>query len=469
MDTALARQSADFTHQLIYLMKPAQFLTDRRRFIRTAVGASIAPFILPSGLRAQTSPNGKIAVGIIGTGKQAKGLMGKFMNLPDVIVVAVCDVDTNRREAAKKKVEEFYGKNKNSAWKGCTAHKDFRELLDRKDIDAVVIATPDHWHAIISVAAVQAGKDVMCEKPLTQTVREALAVVKAVRDNKRVFQTGSMQRSMREFRVASELVRNGVIGKVSRVETAFGVPGVPCDLPEEAMEPGLDWDLWLGPAPMRPYNSILAPRGLHDHFPMWRLYREYGGGFVTDWGAHHVDIAHWALGRDESGPVEVIAPPNFATAKEGSKLRYEDGCELTHVATGKGASFFGADGEVHVHRGRIEVIKDGKTVAKHWDKADKPGLGPSLDFLENEYLKDAKVRLTNSKDHYADFTASMRDRSQPIAHEGIGASSVIACHLLNFGYYYGKNFKWNPAEHTFADGTGDPAWLHTDYRGDWKI
>ncbi len=450
-------------------MKPEIFSTSRRRFLGTAMGASLAPFILPSGLRAQNSPNGKIAVGFIGTGKQAKGLMGKFMSLPDVVVVAVCDVDTNRREAAKKKVEDFYGKNQNTAWKGCTAHKDFRELLDRKDIDAVVIATPDHWHAIIAVAAVQAGKDVMCEKPLTQTVREAVAVVKAVRDNKRVFQTGSMQRSMREFRVACELVRNGVIGKVNRVETSFGVPGIPCDLPEEAAEPGLDWDLWLGPAPMRPYNAILAPRGLHDHFPMWRLYREYGGGFVTDWGAHHVDIAQWALGRDESGPVEGIAPPDFATAKSGAKLRYEDGCELTHTPIGKGASFFGPDGEVHVSRGKIEVIKDGKTIAKHWDKEDKPGLAPSLDLLENEYLKDAKVRLTNSNDHYADFTAAMRARTQPIAHEGIGASSVIACHLLNFGYYHGKNFKWNPAENTFADGTGDVAWLHTNYRGDWKI
>lgn len=451
-------------------MKPVPFpTTSRRRFLGTVMGASLAPFILPSGLRAQTSPNGKLAVGFIGTGKQARGLMNKFMNLPDVVVVAVCDVDTNRRDAAKQRVENHYGKNQNTAWKGCTAHKDFRELLDRKDIDAVVIATPDHWHAIISVAAVQAGKDVMCEKPLTQTVREAVAVVKAVRDHKRVFQTGSMQRSMREFRVAAELVRNGAIGKVTRVETAFGVPGVPCDLPEEAMEPGLDWDMWLGPAPKRAYNAILAPRGVHEHFPMWRLYREYGGGFVTDWGAHHVDIAQWGLGRDESGPVEVIAPADFSTAKFGAKLRYADGCELTHVGAGKGASFFGADGEVHVNRGKIEVIKGGKIIAKHWEKSDSPGLAPSLDLLEKEFLTDAKVKLVASPDHYANFVTAIRDRSQPITHEGIGASSVIACHLLNFAYYHGKNFKWNPAENTFADGTGDVSWLHTQYRGDWKI
>jgi predicted dehydrogenase len=454
-----------------YCMKPVSFSTDRRRFIRTAVGASIAPFILPSGLRAQTSANGKLTIGLIGNGKQGNILLKRFLGREDVVVIAVCDVDTNRREATKKVVEDYYGKNQNTAWKGCTAHNDFREVLDRKDIDAVVIATPDHWHAIIVVAAAQAGKDILCEKPLTQTVREAVAVVKAVRDNKRVFQTGSMQRSMREFRVAAEIVRNGGIGKISRVETLFGVPGVPCDLPEEAAEPGLDWDLWLGPAQKRPYNTVLAPRGVHSHYPMWRLYREFGGGFVTDWGAHHVDIAQWALGEAVSGPVEVIAPANYSTAKAGAKLRYAAGYELVHLeaADGRGASFFGSDGEVHVSRGKIRVIKDGKVVAKFWDKTDTPGLPAVLDLLEAEFLKDSKTKLVVSLDHYGNFTEAIRNRSQPITHEGIGASSVIACHLLNFAYYHGKNFKWDPKANNFADGTGDASWLHTPYRGDWKI
>lgn len=451
-------------------MKPTLFSTNRRQFIRTTVGASLAPFILPSGLRAQDSPNGKLAVGVIGTGKQGGLLLRGFLNREDVVVVAVCDVDTNRREDAKKKVEDFYAAKKPGGWKGCTAHNDFREVLDRKDIDAVVIATPDHWHAVIAVAAAQAGKDIYCEKPLTQTVHEAVSLVKAVRDHKRVFQTGSMQRSFREFRVACEIVRNGGIGKVSRIDTHFGVPGVPCDLPEEAAEPGLDWNLWLGPAPMRPYHSVLAPRGLHTHYPMWRLYREYGGGFVTDWGAHHVDIAQWALGMDENGPVEVIAPADFATAKAGAKLRYADGCELTHkeAGEGRGASFFGSDGEVHVNRGKIHVIKDGKTVAKFWEKTDMPNLAATLDTLQNEFLKDAKTKLVVSENHHANFTAAVRDRSKPITHEGIGASTVIACHLLNFAYYHGRNFKWNPTAYQFAEG-GDPSWLHVPYRGEWKI
>ncbi len=452
-------------------MKPSQFSTNRRQFIRTAVGASLAPFILPSGLRAQNSPNGKLSVGFIGTGKQGNILLGRFFALPDAVVVATCDVDTNRREAAKKRIEDNYGKDKPAGWKGCDAYADFRELLDRKDIDVVVIATPDHWHAIIAIAALQSGKDVLCEKPLTQTVREAVSLVKAVRDNKRVFQTGSMQRSMREFRVASEIVRNGGIGKISRVETSFQQPGVPCDLPEEAAEPGLDWNLWLGPAAVRPYNSVLAPRGLHNHYPMWRLYREFGGGFVTDWGAHHIDIAHWAMGEDENGPIEVIAPADYATAVSGAKLRYAAGYDLIHVKPegGRGASFFGSDGELHVARGKIHVIKGGKTIAKFWEKTDAPDLGGALDLLQNEFLTDSKTKLTVSENHYANFTAAVRDRSQPIAHEGVGASSVIACHLMNFAYYYGKDFKWDPKAHNFTDGTGDAKWLHYDYRGDWKI
>ena len=166
----------------------------------------------------------------------------------------------------------------------------------------MVIATPDHWHAIIAIAATDAGKDIYCEKPLTDTIHEARALVQAVRSQQRVFQTGSMQRSMPEFRTACELVRNGVIGKISRVEAGFGGPAKWCDLPAEPMEPGLDWDMWLGPAPLRDYNEILSPRGVNKHFPMWRMYREYGGGMVTDWGAHHLDIAQWGLGDGRQRP-----------------------------------------------------------------------------------------------------------------------------------------------------------------------
>lgn len=239
-------------------------------------------------------------------GIQNRGMLNGFIGRDDTQVLAVCDVDTSRREDAKGRVDRHYFKKTGTTARDCAAYNRFEDLLARKDIDAVVIATPDHWHALIANAAAKAKKDIYCEKPLCQSIHEARAMVNAVRKNKRVFQTGSMQRSAREFRVAVELIRNGVIGPVQRVDVAIGGPGVPCDLPEEPLEPGLDWDRWLGPAPLRPYNAILSPRGINNHYPNWRNYREYGGGMVTDWGAHHFDIAQWGLDADNGGPVEVI-------------------------------------------------------------------------------------------------------------------------------------------------------------------
>ncbi len=303
----------------------------RRHFLKSGLAASLAPFILPCGLRAATSANDRLGVGFIGMGKQSGGLIGNFMRRPEVVVRAVCDVDTTRREAAKARVDSHYGAEKSTGGNACAAYNDFRELLARDDIDAVVIATPDHWHAVIAVAAAKAGKDIYCEKPLTQTVQEAVAIIDAVKDHRRVLQTGSQQRSSREFRVACELVRNGVAGKITRIETSFGGPGIPFNLPEEELEPGLDWDLWLGPAPKVHYNSVLSPRGVHDHYPKWRDYREFGGGMVTDWGAHHVDIAQWAMAQDQAGPSEVI-PADGENATHGATLRYAEGFDLVHVS-----------------------------------------------------------------------------------------------------------------------------------------
>jgi predicted dehydrogenase len=383
--------------------------------------------------------------------------------------VAVCDVDTTRREHAKNRVEKFY--KERGRTETCAAYNDFRELIARKDIDAVCIATPDHWHALITVEAARSGKDVYCEKPLVHSVEEAVAVIGATRSNQRILQCGSMQRSMKEFRVACELVRNGVIGKINRVECQFGQPGRPCDLPEEAAEPGLDWNLWLGPAAMRPYNSTLSPRGVHDHFPHWRLYREFGGGYVTDWGAHHLDIAQWGLGADESGPVEVVPPENAGSARDGGILMYEGGIQVKHVASGFGAHFFGADGEVKVNRGRFELVIGGESKAKFTRREDGTSLDGAVAKAEKEFLSDAKVRLyrTPKGNHILDFLECVKSRKQPCTHVEIGARSATACNILNLGYYHGRKFQWNAKEFTFAGGSGDPAWLRDAYRGDWRL
>ncbi len=435
----------------------------RRTFLKATAAAGLAPFILPNGLRAQDASK-KLRMGFIGMGKQSGHLLGNFIAQDDVHVAAVCDVDTTRRDAAKERVDKHYGNT------DCAAENEFEKITGRDDIDAVCIATPDHWHAVITMAALNAGMDVYCEKPLTHNIHEAKEVMAAVPKLGRVLQNGSMQRSMSEFRVACELVRNGAIGKVDHVECSFGDPGIPCDLPEEEMEPGLDWDRWLGPAHPRAYNSELSPRGLHTHFPNWRRYREFGGGMVTDWGAHHLDIAQWGLGRDSSGPNKILPPEGWEDGKStrGAKLVYDDGIYIVHGG-GIGVHFFGSEGEVQVTRGRFAFHRDGEKIAQFLDREDGVSLGSQLAKAEKEFLADAKVELYKSNHHIRDFIDAVAARTQPITHEEIGSRSAICCHLMNLAYYHGQEFDWDPATNTFANGTGDDAWLTRDYRSPWSV
>jgi predicted dehydrogenase len=442
--------------------------TSRRTFLKCAAASAVAaPFVLPSDVwSAETTPNAKIGMGFIGMGKQNGGLLGGFLG-QDTQVLAVCDVDTTRREAAKKRVDDYYAGQKSKP-AACEAYNDFRKIIDRKDIDAVCIATPDHWHAIITLAALRSGKDVYCEKPLTHNIHEAVEVINAVDANKRVLQTGSMQRSSKEFRIACELVQNGCIGKLERIECQFGDPGRPCDLGEEPLEPGLDWDLWLGPAQKRPYNSVLSPRGIHSHFPHWRNYMEFGGGMVTDWGAHHLDIAQWGLGMDASGPVE-IRPPEKKGAKRGAKLVYANGVTVTH-ADGFGVDFFGSNGRVQVNRGRFTCKVGNDEIASFTGGGDKKtSCAAEVQKAERALLKDAKIQLYLSKNHISDFMQCVATRKKPITSEQVGGRTVICCHLMNLAYYHGRTIKWDPAKFVFTGGTGDPKWLTRDYRGPWKV
>lgn len=436
--------------------------TSRRAFLKAAAAM---PMILPSSIwAAQTKPNDRITVGFIGMGKQSRGLLDGFLSRGQV--VAVCDVDTTRRENALKRVNDYYTRFPEQGTADCKAYVDFEEIIARKDIDAVCIATPDHWHAIQNLAALRSGKDVYCEKPLTHDIQEAIDIMRDVDKYGRVHQTGSMQRSSAEFRVACELARNGIIGKITRIECSFGDPGRPCDLPEEPMEPGLDWNLWLGPGPMRPYSSVLSPRGMHDHFPDWRNYWEFGGGMVTDWGAHHLDIAQWALGMDDSGPVEIL-PPEKANAKRGAKLIYANGTEVIHK-DGFGVHMYGEKGEIRVNRGRFWFILGDKTISKYTDREDGGSLESKLMMVEREYLKDARVRLYKVKaGHIDDFFECMQTRKKPIANEQVGGRSAICCHLMNLAYRYHQAIKWDPATCTFAGGTGNPEWIGHHYR-DYK-
>ncbi|MGV3772874.1 MAG: Gfo/Idh/MocA family protein [Verrucomicrobiales bacterium] len=419
----------------------------RRRFAQSLAIASAAPFILPSRIwSAETPPNDKITLGFIGMGTQNRGLLNGFINRPEVQVAAVCEVDGARLANAQKIVQDHYSKKNEKDYKGCAAYKDFRELNARKDIDAVVIATPDHWHALMAIYAANQGKDIYCEKPLTQSIHEARALVNAVRRKERVFQTGSMQRSSTEFRQACELVRNGRLGKLQRVEVAISGPAKWCDLEEKEAPPELDWNMWLGPAPKRGWNEILSPRGVHSHYPAWRNYREYGGGGVTDWGAHHFDIVQWALGMDESGPSEIVAPGS-EDARSGVKVIYPNGVEMLHTE-GNGITFFGSNGKVYVNRGKIDV--------------DPPKLA-------EKPIGEQEVRLYKSNDHLGDWLSCIRSRKKPIADVEVGARTVTICHLVNLAYYHNASLKWDPAKEQFINGSGDPKWLDVPYREPWVL
>jgi predicted dehydrogenase len=440
-------------------MSKQQSGMNRRDFMKAAIVAGV-PLVVPRaalGDDKKAAASERLNIGLIGMGTQNRGHLGHFLGQKDVQVVAVCDVDTTRRENAKNTVEKSYAeKIKSGEYKGCAAYVDFHELIGRKDIDAVCIATPDHWHAIPCLEACKAKKDIYCEKPLTLTIREAKALIDAVRKHERVFQTGSQQRSSNEFRTACELVRNGKIGKLKTVYVDVGDPSKPCDLPEEKLEEGLDWERWLGPAPKRPYSSVLSPRGVHQGFPAWRNYQEYSGGMMTDWGAHHFDIAQWGLGMDESGPSEII-PPEDPKAKRGVKYLYANGVEMIHGQTpfeyepgkkGHGVTFVGSDGKIFVDRGFL-----------HSDPAD----------LLKLQLGDKDVRLYKSPGHQRDWLNCIKTRQKPICDVEIGARSVTVCHLGNLAYWNHKKLKWDAKEWKFIGDEEANKWLDRERRDPYQL
>jgi predicted dehydrogenase len=423
----------------------------RRQFIGTVAAAVATPMILPRsafGKAGHTAPGDRITVGFIGCGKMANDFhLPTILGFSDVQTLAVCDVDTTRRNHAQKRVQDAYEKQ-GRASKTCDAYNDFRDLLARKDIDAVVIATPEHWHAIPIIEACKAGKDVYCEKPLTLTLAESKRCMEAVRKYKRVMQTGSQQRSnvFGDFRQACEFIQSGRIGEVKTVTVGVGGPSKWCDLPQEPMEPGLDWNLWLGDAPERPYNSVLSPRGVHNHFPAWRSYREYSGGAHADMGAHHYDIAQWALGMDHSGPVEII-PPDDPKAEMGVKFIYENGVEMTHGGP-SGCFFTGTKGTLHIDRG---VLKSNPM------------------SIVTEPLAENEVHLFQSPGHHRNWLDCIRSREKPICDIEIGSRSVAIIQLGNLAYWNHRHLKWDPQGWHFVGDKEANKWLDISRRDPWQL
>ena len=426
-------------------------IVSRREVISGAIKAGVftaatLPMVVPRHCVAgskMSPPSETITVGIIGTGKMAFDYhIPTLLGIDDVRIVAVSDVDKTRRAAARTMIEQRYTKDSRAGTR-CDDYNDYHTIILHSGVDAVLIATPEHWHAIPIIEACKAGKDVYCEKPLTLTLAESKRCIEAVRKHKRVLQTGSQQRSnvFGQFRQAVEFIRSGRIGTIKSVTVGVGAPSKWCDLPEEEMEKDLDWNLWLGPAPNRPYNSILSPRGRHKHFPAWRSYREYSGGAHADMGAHHYDIVQWALGMDDSGPVEII-PPADPNAQSGVKLRYANGIEVTHGGP-SGCVFTGTKGTLHIDRG--ELTSDPAEAVK-------------------EPLGEKEVHLPESPGHHRNWLNCIKSRARCIADVEIGARTIAMVQLGNLAYWNHETIKWDPKNWNFAEGTGKASWLDRERR-----
>ena len=430
----------------------------RRQFLGTAAATAAAStlptWFLEETLAAQpaaSSGGGKqeLAIALIGCGGRGRGVAQAASAFGRV--VSICDLDDKQLETAQE------------IWPDAAPVKDFRRVVDRDDIDVVVCGTVDHWHALVSIAAMRAGKDVYCEKPLTLTIDEGKHIVRAQRETDRVLQTGSQQRSDPRFRLACELVRNGRIGKLEHIDVFLPSGRREGPFKTAPIPSGFDWNTWLGPTPKVDY----VPERSHVTFRYWW---EYSGGTMTDWGAHHNDIALWGLGLERSGPVSIrgkslaeMIPGGFTAASEYEvEYTYANGvthaCKSTTANAWNGATldengqqhgvrFVGTDGWIWVTRGDLQA---------------------SDPELLVEPLPSNAVRLAVSDDHMANFFNCVRSREQPICDAEIGHRSASVCHLGVIAIRLGKELTWDPQRESFADEQVNK-WLTRERRDPWKL
>jgi len=420
---------------------------DRRNFVKKTAATAAAVTVIPRhvmGGKGFIAPNGRINLGYIGTGKQSYSLLESIGQCKETIVLAASDVYGLKLE---RFIEEAEKNNSKKVQANVDGYNYYRELLKRKDIDAVVIASPDHWHAQMVVDATKAGKDIYCEKPLALTIAEGRAMVNAVRKYERVLQTGNMQRSWRDFRHACELVYNGYIGEINEINVSVGEPVKQCDLPTENVPDTLDWNKWVGPSLYRGYHHILAPLPDDDRWAWWRGYRDFGGGYITDWGAHMFDIAQWALGMDESGPVE-FNPPNVP-ADTGLSMKYKNGAVVNHKQWGKpnAVQFIGSDGTIEVSRSFL------KTTPKHLAKME---------------LTDKDKRLYFSDNHYQNWINAIKNRTKPVSDVETGHRTASVCNAINIAYELQRSLKWDPVNERFDDDYANMM-ASRPYRGKWDF
>ncbi len=419
----------------------------RRSFLQRSVagGAVLAlPTIVPATVFGARAPSNRIVMGAIGVGSQGHGDMQGFLGKGEVQMVAVCDVDKKNRDRARNTVNTKYGNS------DCQGYLDFRELIGRGDLDAVMLAMPDHWHAIPAIAAAKAGLDIHGQKPLARSIREGRAICAAVHRYGRVWQTGSQQRSDQKFRRAAELVRNGRIGKIQKIEVGLPTGGGTDAKPVTQVPDGVDWDFWLGPAPKVPYRGIL-------HWN-WRWIMDYSGGQLTDWAGHHIDIAHWGMGWDRTGPVEIEGKGNYpqngiynVPTEYKLQCTYASGIRMT-IANNKqiaqGAKWFGERGWIHVNRG---------------------GLSASDPQILREEIGPNEIKLYESRDHKQNFLDCVKSRELTICPVEVGHRSISVALLGEIAMLTGRKLKWNPVKETFRGDPEASALLGRSYREPWTL
>ena len=423
-------------------------LTTRRQFLKVAAttsGAALAlPAIVPASVFGAGAPSNRIVMGAVGVGSQGTGDMRGFLSKSEVQMVAVCDVDKKHRENAKKIVDQKYGNT------NCKAYLDFRELIGRDDLDAVQLALPDQWHAIPAIEAARIGLDIHGQKPLARSIREGRAICDAVHRYGRVWQTGSQQRSDFKFRRACELVRNGRIGKILKIEVGLPTGGGTDVKPIVEIPDGLDWDLWLGPAPYVPYRGVV-------HWN-WRWIMDYSGGQLTDWAGHHIDIAHWGMGWDRTGPVEIEGKGNYPSeglynvaTEYKFTCKYADGRVMTianNQQLTQGAKWYGETGWIHVNRG---------------------GLRASDEKILREEIGPNETRLYESRDHKQNFLDCVKSRKLTICPVEVGHRSISVALLGEIAMLTGRKIKWDPETEQIAGDAEASALLGRSYREPWVL
>jgi myo-inositol 2-dehydrogenase/D-chiro-inositol 1-dehydrogenase len=438
-------------------------IVGRRVFLRGGIAAVAVPYFVPfSALGAgdRPAPSNRLTMGLIGLGSMGMRHVKGFLQEEDCQIVAVCDVDALRRRDAAKEINAHYGND------DCAQYNDFRELLARADIDTLCISAPDHWHASLALAGIRAGKDIYGEKPLALTIAQGRAIVDEVDRYNCLWQTGSWQRSTDHFRFACELVRNERIGRLKRVEVGIGPgfksPGVKDTIyridpqPVMPVPDGFDYEMWLGPAPAVPYTE----KRCHWNF-RWIL--DYSGGQVTDWGAHHIDIAHWGMNCDNTGPVEVAGKGVFgadglwdAAVDYDFECTYDDGLVMRVASNNhcrQGVRFIGEGGWVHVTRGGVTSDPP---------ELRKTRIGPGEIHLP-------RPAGDHRQGHRRDFLDCVKTRKRPITPAEIGHRSATVAHLGNIAMILGRRIRWDPKREQVIDDPAANRMLGRAMRSPWRI